>query len=188
MFVFQQLEDEQHVFVSKYREKAIQSAAATFQVNRNTVKNYLIRYWKGGKTRNALLPSFHLCGARGKKRKDSNIKRGRPNTKGKNKGINIDDRIKKLFKIGLNRYYYTQKEISLRTTYELIIKEFFTVEKVKENGKTVPLRSEEHTSELQSRGHLVCRLLLEKKKNEKKNYSDRENNEQNEGKNNRQNT
>src|SRR5439155_9173943 len=25
-------------------------------------------------------------------------------------------------------------------------------------------RSEEHTSELQSRGHLVCRLLLEKKK------------------------
>src|SRR6266508_5193396 len=29
-------------------------------------------------------------------------------------------------------------------------------------------RSEEHTSELQSRGHLVCRLLLEKKKNNKK--------------------
>src|SRR5690625_6855462 len=28
----------------------------------------------------------------------------------------------------------------------------------------VSFRSEEHTSELQSRGHLVCRLLLEKKK------------------------
>src|SRR5690625_6498678 len=28
-------------------------------------------------------------------------------------------------------------------------------------------RSEEHTSELQSRGHLVCRLLLEKKKNKR---------------------
>src|SRR5690625_4296579 len=28
-------------------------------------------------------------------------------------------------------------------------------------------RSEEHTSELQSRGHLVCRLLLEKKKTTK---------------------
>src|SRR5690625_6489650 len=27
-----------------------------------------------------------------------------------------------------------------------------------------PARSEEHTSELQSRGHIVCRLLLEKKK------------------------
>src|SRR5690625_3084808 len=31
-----------------------------------------------------------------------------------------------------------------------------------EAGRLV--RSEEHTSELQSRGHLVCRLLLEKKK------------------------
>src|SRR3712207_7698380 len=28
----------------------------------------------------------------------------------------------------------------------------------------VPVRSEEHTSELQSRQYLVCRLLLEKKK------------------------
>src|SRR2546422_3300862 len=30
------------------------------------------------------------------------------------------------------------------------------------------VRSEEHTSELQSRLHLVCRLLLEKKKNGKR--------------------
>src|SRR3989442_8873623 len=30
------------------------------------------------------------------------------------------------------------------------------------------LRSEEHTSELQSRPHLVCRLLLEKKKNNRR--------------------
>src|SRR3989442_11663346 len=32
------------------------------------------------------------------------------------------------------------------------------------------VRSEEHTSELQSRPHLVCRLLLEKKKKKKKKY------------------
>src|SRR2546429_6137170 len=41
-----------------------------------------------------------------------------------------------------------------------------------ERGRAAPRRagprSEEHTSELQSRLHLVCRLLLEKKK--KKNY------------------
>src|SRR5207302_10402074 len=38
-------------------------------------------------------------------------------------------------------------------------------------GSTSParaLRSEEHTSELQSRENLVCRLLLEKKKKKKK--------------------
>src|SRR5258707_6690664 len=35
-------------------------------------------------------------------------------------------------------------------------------------------RSEEHTSELQSRQYLVCRLLLEKKKNIKRTYQSRE--------------
>src|SRR5690625_5561913 len=32
------------------------------------------------------------------------------------------------------------------------------------SNRYIEIRSEEHTSELQSRGHLVCRLLLEKKK------------------------
>src|SRR2546430_12257673 len=34
----------------------------------------------------------------------------------------------------------------------------------------VPLRSEEHTSELQSQSNLVCRLLLEKKKTTLQSY------------------
>src|SRR5207253_1463412 len=39
------------------------------------------------------------------------------------------------------------------------------MERVHRRGyRTFAERSEEHTSELQSRGHLVCRLLLEKKK------------------------
>src|SRR5690554_4758917 len=38
-------------------------------------------------------------------------------------------------------------------------------------GDNEEVRSEEHTSELQSRPHLVCRLLLEKKKKKKRNTS-----------------
>src|SRR5438874_8240831 len=41
-------------------------------------------------------------------------------------------------------------------------------------------RSEEHTSELQSRRDLVCRLLLEKKKKKKKIYNKLNDNKQNE--------
>src|SRR5690625_6635649 len=45
------------------------------------------------------------------------------------------------------------KHISALTEFSIVeAKEFFDT------------RSEENTSELQSRGHLVCRLLLEKKK------------------------
>src|SRR5689334_24556574 len=40
---------------------------------------------------------------------------------------------------------------------------FNMLNKKKDIGKLVTSRSEEHTSELQSQFHLVCRLLLEKK-------------------------
>src|SRR2546429_4908422 len=39
--------------------------------------------------------------------------------------------------------------------------------RARERSLRSPRRSEEHTSELQSRLHLVCRLLLEKKKKKK---------------------
>src|SRR5690625_403543 len=54
--------------------------------------------------------------------------------------------------LGLS-YYYLQSEI---TSLEVTIGKY--------QNLVFLLRSEEHTSELQSRGHLVCRLLLEKKK------------------------
>src|SRR5690606_39805412 len=38
-------------------------------------------------------------------------------------------------------------------------------------AKMIAIRSEEHTSELQSRENLVCRLLLEKKKNKSDGYA-----------------
>src|SRR5690606_39817036 len=41
-------------------------------------------------------------------------------------------------------------------------------EKAEESARKALARSEEHTSELQSRENLVCRLLLEKKKKKKK--------------------
>src|SRR5690625_7119352 len=45
------------------------------------------------------------------------------------------------------------------------VQEFFIGDLVgSQDQAAVDARSEEHTSELQSRGHLVCRLLLEKKK------------------------
>src|SRR5690625_3266498 len=55
--------------------------------------------------------------------------------------------------------YGTQQNIGMNILENLLI----TLPDLKEQKK-IRERSEEHTSELQSRGHLVCRLLLEKKK------------------------
>ena len=66
----------------------------------------------------------------------------------------------------INKYSKKIHEISF---YYLMI----PIENIDTNDFTIiendKGRSEEHTSELQSRPHLVCRLLLEKKKKTKKN-------------------
>src|SRR5439155_18792335 len=49
-----------------------------------------------------------------------------------------------------------------RRFFGKVLRRFFAKEEVQCDPPTAA-RSEEHTSELQSRGHLVCRLLLEKK-------------------------
>src|SRR5687767_15487376 len=54
--------------------------------------------------------------------------------------------------------YFASKEELLRAVLDQAV-----------NEEADRLRSEEHTSELQSLAYLVCRLLLEKKKKKKKN-------------------
>src|SRR5687768_12865671 len=56
---------------------------------------------------------------------------------------------------------------SAATLYEVGFNHFFRGKKDNEGDIIYFQRSEEHTSELQSRLHLVCRLLLEKKKKNK---------------------
>src|SRR5690625_6711066 len=57
---------------------------------------------------------------------------------------------------------------TLRSDYNTVLSDFEDFEKktakLEKDNNDLVVRSEEHTSELQSRGHLVCRLLLEKKK------------------------
>src|SRR3712207_8816040 len=52
------------------------------------------------------------------------------------------------------------------TEYFRLVRSLQMVEKEREPEVAKLNRSEEHTSELQSRQYIVCRLLLEKKKNQ----------------------
>lgn len=141
MILLNKVQEEELIYVSKYRERAIKEVSKTFNISYNTMKSYLIRYWKGGKVLNSLLPNYFKCGGKGSEKKISEKKRGRPRLRDENQGVNIDDNIKKMFKIGLNRYYYNERNNSLRTTYELILKDFFTTEQVTQNGVTIPILS-----------------------------------------------
>src|SRR5687768_18178414 len=62
-----------------------------------------------------------------------------------------------------NRSTYHSGPTGLRALHDFLNESGYRVMRWRE-----PARSEEHTSELQSRLHLVCRLLLEKKKERNK--------------------
>ncbi|WP_108671760.1 Mu transposase C-terminal domain-containing protein [Peribacillus acanthi] len=138
-FFKSKLSDDEHMFISKYRQKAMKETMVVFSISYNGLKNILIKYFKGSQTKCSLLPSYFRSGARGKERKAGNKKRGRPRKNGENAGVNIDENIKKVFKIGLNRYYYNTRKNSLKTTYELILKDFFVKEVIDENGVKIPV-------------------------------------------------
>src|SRR5690625_6877964 len=75
------------------------------------------------------------------------------------------DILKQLFQtkmITQAEYYEAQKEELNFTEPNLNTDTFAAFFKDTVLKEAATLRSEEHTSELQSRGHLVCRLLLEK--------------------------
>src|SRR5207253_6350791 len=67
----------------------------------------------------------------------------------------------------LNAVIGMSKMLSTRLFGPLKPKQAEYLADITQAGEHLLARSEEHTSELQSRGHLVCRLLLEKKKNNK---------------------
>src|SRR3712207_8797989 len=58
------------------------------------------------------------------------------------------------------------------STTAMLTKAWPMIQTITEPTSTRENRSEEHTSELQSRQYLVCRLLLEKKKTEHRSSSD----------------
>src|SRR3712207_2971390 len=62
----------------------------------------------------------------------------------------------------LDEYVVGQEE-SKRTLSVAVYNHYKRVQMMQSDESDIELRSEEHTSELQSRQYLVCRLLLEKK-------------------------
>src|SRR2546422_3726148 len=66
------------------------------------------------------------------------------------------------------RKFFRVAEILFRWFEPANVQQFIAKPKIIFHTRQGAHRSEEHTSELQSRLHLVCRLLLEKKKNHSK--------------------
>lgn len=109
---------------------AMQQAGGT----KKHIYRYLRRYWQAGLTRNALLPYFHLCGARGKERKAGNSKRGRPRCltqlKGAPPGVNVGPVEAEKLRKGYRLFYQKTAEDggqTLKSAHRETLRKFFHV-------------------------------------------------------------
>jgi hypothetical protein len=127
-------ECEPNIFIPKERGKLVRKATDTLGVDKSTVCRYLKRYWKRGKTMYSLLSDYDRCGGAGKDRTTLN-KLGRKRTYSTLfEEMIITEDIKRLFRISLDKHYYTAKRATLRRTYEQMIAEYFALERKVEGG------------------------------------------------------
>lgn len=118
--------DEPKIFYPKHRAERIAKFVDSGLSTRATIYLYLRRYWQRGQTPNALLPDYANSGGRGIRRTtNSDVKRGRPRKLGEQPGLNIDEDIRKVFRVAVGRYYATQSKFTLRGAYDQMIADFY---------------------------------------------------------------
>lgn len=138
------VQDEPKVFHAGHRAKMIGELVEQGLSSRRTLYTYLRRYWQRGQTPNALLPDYVKCGGRGKERKLSDAKRGRPRLYGTGIGTNVTLDMRRVFRVAVERFYVMSKKFSLRAAYDQMIAEFFLVKEV--DPKTKRIRHREKRS------------------------------------------
>jgi hypothetical protein len=134
----------QTALVPKSRGQLIQAAIKKTESTKKHVYRYLRRYWQAGMTPNALLPYFHLCGARGKERKKGVSKRGRPRRltrfNGAPPGINIGPVEAEKLQRGYQMFHLKAPEDggrTLRSAYLQTLRKFFHVGLERRGGTMV---------------------------------------------------
>lgn len=130
-------ENKKELLEKKSRGKVFEKIASEVGVSAPKIKKLFNRYWQRGMNKNSLLPDYINSGARGKERKLSTKKVGRPKKADYygiiKEGINITDDVKKQFSFAVDRYYRNNKKISLKETYTLMLKDFYSDSYVEDN-------------------------------------------------------
>lgn len=127
------------ILEKRYRENKLMEIAAASGLNVLKVKRIFSRYLQRGMNKNSMLPDYINSGGKGKEKKLSVLKIGRPRKSDYSgnsiEGINITDEVKKHFEFAINRYYRNNKKISLKESYTLMLRDFYS-DIYKENNET----------------------------------------------------
>ncbi|MDY0236318.1 MAG: Mu transposase C-terminal domain-containing protein [Gudongella sp.] len=118
----------------KIRSFAIKKMSAKHNISDRTVREYLKRFFNLGMIKDALIPDNRNSGRKTNSNATEN-KMGEKRICPDAKGISIDDNIQKIFKTSINKFYNTSKKASLKTAYELMVKEYFSTRGIGDDGR-----------------------------------------------------
>jgi hypothetical protein len=133
------VEKEPDIYRWDRRGKMLKSAMAEHKVTLKTLYRYLRRYWQRGQTPNALLPDYANSGGRGKERKKTGKKLGRPRIYGNQEGINVTSDMRQVFQVAIDRYYAEKgSKFTLKGAYDEMIRAFFSEKRIDpESGEII---------------------------------------------------
>ncbi len=94
------------------RASRVKEVLASQKVSKPTLYTLIRRYWQQGQTSNALLPNYKKSGGKGKKRKATTKKLGRPRKYTPGVGAVVDDEVERLFRITIDKHWLKDTEIS----------------------------------------------------------------------------
>lgn len=136
---------EPNIYDRQERREMLGNLKRTKQYHSKTLNNDLRRYWIGGKTINALLPSFSNCGAPGQSRESkTGMKRGRKPSilrvlPQKELGVNVDEEMKKIFRLAIKLHYTNTRKNPLKFAYDRMIEQFFHIGYENKDNMDVPV-------------------------------------------------
>ncbi len=105
------------------KERAAAIRVASKLTTKRLVYAHLRRYWQGGQTKNALLPKYEECGAKGK-RKTKGKKPG-PKTLLDVPGKKLTDEDRNWMDVGIRLFFENQQKLTLKGAYDQTIEKFY---------------------------------------------------------------
>ncbi|OUS06486.1 transposase [Gammaproteobacteria bacterium 42_54_T18] len=112
---------EPAVYRRRERGVMVSDVMANHSTTRQTIYRYLRQYWQFGNSRNALSTSYEKCGGKGKQRQSGDVKRGSPRTRNQGIGVNVDDEIRRIFRVAIETCYLKKEKYEFSYAYNQVL-------------------------------------------------------------------
>jgi hypothetical protein len=135
------IEQKELVFNKRSKNKVISELSNETSKPKLFYNRLLRKYWQRGLKPNALLPEYHLCGGKGKVRRDISNRLGKKREQTEGEGIIVTDAIAKVFQSAIEGFYLPNNKTSIQDAYTKMLS-IYKSEFVVENYYDVPTYSQ----------------------------------------------